>query len=389
MEVSQDMIGQSQNLVASLATLVAAAVVITALAPILLPLLLLTAVPQALASIAGERVAYLAILKTFHERRMLSMLRWHLTHKEQADQIRTDTFAPYMLDKYRASGVRVDRVNDQAAWQRVRINVVGSAVSGLASALMWAGVMVLLGTATISAAAAGTLVFALRSASGGLYGIVGYGSELMRTGRYLDDWEAFVQEAAGQRLDRGTIVPDHPRHVALHQVTYRYPEADSDTLHEVDFEVRQGEIVAVVGENGSGKTTLMKLLSGLNLPASGVVTWDGVSTRDLDPHALWKQCAVVPQEFARWPMTARENIQLGQPQFDMDEAIHRAAAASGADAVIEVLRSGLGTLLAREWWGGQALSSGQWQRIAGARAIHRDAGLLVIGVEEQRNSRWR
>ncbi|MFF5210175.1 ATP-binding cassette domain-containing protein [Streptosporangium sp. NPDC000396] len=377
-EVSRDMIGQSQNLVSSLATLTAAAVVIATLAPILLPLLLLIAIPQALASIAGERVAYLAILKTFHERRVLSMLRWHLTHKEQADQIRTDTLAPYLLDKYRASGVRVDRVNDQAAWQRAKISLVGAGISGMASALMWGGVMVLLGTGNISAAAAGTLVFALRSAAGGLHGIVGYGSELMRTGRYLDDWEAFIAEAGGQRLDRGAIVPDRPRHVALHQVTYRYPEAEADTLHEVDFEVRQGEIVAVVGENGSGKTTLMKLLSGLNLPTSGVVTWDGVSTRDLDPHALWKQCAVVPQEFARWPMTARENIHLGQPQPDRDEAVRRAAAASGADAVINVLRSGLGTLLAREWWGGQALSSGQWQRIACARAIHRNAGLLVM-----------
>ncbi|WP_433435377.1 ATP-binding cassette domain-containing protein [Nonomuraea sp. CA-141351] len=376
--VSQDMIGESQNLVASLTTLIAATVVIATLAPVLLPLLVLTTVPQALASLAGERVAYLAILKTFQERRMLSMLRWHLTHKEQADQIRTDTLAPYLLAKYRAFGVRVDRVNDDAAWKRAKINLVGSSIGGLASALMWAGVMLLLGTGAITAAAAGTLVFALRSASSGLHGIVGYGSELMRTGRYMDDWEAFIQETAGQRLDRGTIVPDRPKQVALHQVTYRYPEAEAATLHEVDFEVRQGEIVAVVGENGSGKTTLMKLLSGLNLPTEGVVTWDGVSTRDLDPHALWKQCAVVPQEFARWPMTARENIHLGQPQPGGDDAVHRAAAASGADAVINVLRSGLGTLLAREWWGGQALSSGQWQRIAGARAIHRNAGLLVM-----------
>ncbi|WP_433216705.1 ATP-binding cassette domain-containing protein [Microtetraspora malaysiensis] len=377
-EVSRDMIGQSQNLVSSAATLIAAAVVIAALAPILLPLLALTAVPQAVASIAGERITYLATLRTFHDRRMLNMLRWHLTHKDQADQIRTDTLAPYLLDKYRTSGVRVDRTNDQAAWQRARINLVGSAVSGLASALMWAGVMLLLGTGHISAAAAGTLVFTLRSAARGLYGIVGYGADLMRTGRYMDDWESFIQEAAGQRLDRGDIVPGRPQHVALHRVTYRYPEADHDTLREVDFEVRRGEIVAVVGENGSGKTTLMKLLSGLNLPTSGVVAWDGVSTRDLDPHALWKRCAVVPQEFARWPMTARENIHLGQPRPEVDDAVRRAAAASGADTVISVLRSGLDTLLAREWWGGQALSSGQWQRIAGARAIHRNAGLLVM-----------
>ncbi|GAT68872.1 ABC transporter [Planomonospora sphaerica] len=377
-EVSRDMIGESQNLVSSAATLIAAAVVVGALAPVLLPLLVLTALPQALASVAGERVTYLATLRTFRDRRMLNMLRWYLSHKDQADQIRTDTLASYLLDKYRASGVRVDRTVDEATWQRAKISLVGSAVSGLAAALMWAGVMVLLGTGHIGAAAAGTLVFALRSASGGLHGIVGYGADLMRTGRYMDDWESFIDEAAGQRLDRGALTPDRPRQVALHQVTYRYPEAESDTLRKVDFEVRQGEIVAVVGENGSGKTTLMKLLCGLNLPTAGLVTWDGISTRDLDPYALWKECAVVPQEFARWPMTARENITLGQPQPDGDAAVHRAAAASGADAVITVLRSGLGTLLAREWWNGQALSSGQWQRIAVARAIHRDAGLLVM-----------
>ncbi|MCT9935210.1 tyrosine-type recombinase/integrase [Planotetraspora sp. A-T 1434] len=57
----------------------------------------------------------------------------------------------------------------------------------------------------------------------------------------MDDWESSIQEAAGQRLDRGDIMPGRPRHVALHQVTYRYPEADHDILHEVDFEVRQGE----------------------------------------------------------------------------------------------------------------------------------------------------
>lgn len=111
-------------------------------------------------------------------------------------------------------------------------------------------------------------------------------------------------------------MPDRPKQVTLHQVTYRYPEADQDTLHEVDFEVRQGAIVAVVGENCSGKTTLMKLLSGLNLPTDGVVTWDGVSTRDLDPHALWKRCAVVPHEFARWPMAARVMTSAFSPLAD-------------------------------------------------------------------------
>ncbi|TLS44384.1 ABC transporter ATP-binding protein [Streptomyces montanus] len=377
-DVSRDMIGQSQNYISSLATLIAAAVVLASLYPLLLPLLLMAAVPQAIAAIRGERVTYLAVVATHKDRRVMTMLRWHLIAKDQSDQVRTDTLAPYLLSRYKASAERVEATSDTAAWDRAKIAVVGAAATGLASSAVWGAVFLLLGTGRISAAAAGTAVFALRSAATGLQGLVGYGRDLLRTGLYLDDWERFVTEAAGQRLDRGIITPQRPRHIALRKVSFRYPEADEDTLHEVDFEVRQGEIVAVVGENGSGKSTLMKLLSGLNLASSGVVTWDGVSVADLDPHAMWRQTSVVPQDFARWPMTARENITLGQPCAEGDVAVKRAARASGADDVIRTLRSGLGTLLAREWWGGVALSPGQWQRIAVARPAHRDAGLLVM-----------
>ncbi|MEU1477171.1 ABC transporter ATP-binding protein [Streptomyces sp. NPDC005760] len=377
-DVSRDMIGQSQNYISSLATLIAAGVVLASLYPLFLPLLLLAAVPQAIASIRGERVTYLATVATHKDRRVMYMLRWHLIAKDQSDQVRTDTLAPYLLEKYKASAERVEATSNTATWDRAKIAVLGAAATGLASSAVWGAVLLLLGTGRISAAAAGTAVFALRSAATGLQGLVGYGRDLLRTGLYLDDWERFVKEAAGQRLDRGTITPQRPRHIALRQVTFRYPEAAQDTLHDVDFEVRQGEIVAVVGENGSGKSTLMKLLSGLNLPTGGVVTWDGISIADLDPHAMWRHTSVVPQDFARWPMTARENITLGQPRPEGDLAVQRAARASGADDVIKTLRSGLGTLLAREWWGGVALSPGQWQRIAVARAAHRDASLLVM-----------
>ncbi|WP_327248438.1 ABC transporter ATP-binding protein [Streptomyces sp. NBC_01320] len=377
-DVSRDMIGQSQNYVSSLATLLGAAVVLASLYPLLLPLLVLAAVPQVIAGIRGERITYLATVATHKDRRVMYMLRWHLIAKDQSDQVRTDTLAPYLLKKYRASAERVEATSNAATWRRAKVTLVGAAATGLGSAVVWGAVLLLLGSGRISAAAAGTAVFALRSAATGLQGLVGYGRDLLRTGLYLDDWERFVNEAAGQRLDRGTLAPGRPKHIALRQVTFRYPEAAQDTLHAVDFDVRQGEIVAVIGENGSGKSTLMKLLSGLNLATSGTVTWDGISTADLAPHAMWRQTSVVPQDFARWPMTARENITLGQPRPEGDRAVLRAAEASGADDVLTTLRSGLNTLLAREWWGGVALSPGQWQRIAVARAAHRDAGLLVM-----------
>ena len=379
-DFAQLAMGQTQNLVSSLATLIAASVVLGALYPLLLPLLALVAVPQAVTALKGAQVTYLATISTFRDRRVMYLLRWFMVAKENADQVRTDTVSPYLLGKYHAAGERVDDTADQASVQRAKISVVGAAATGMASGLLWAAVWVLLDTGRISTAEAGTCIFALRSAATSLQGIVGFGSDLMRTGFYLDDADTFIREAEEQRIEtvRGTLVPERPRHIALRKVTFSYPGSEAPTLHEVDFEVRRGEIVAVIGVNGSGKTTLMKLLCGLNLPTRGDVRWDGVDIRDLRADAMWRHTAVVPQEFARWPMTARENISLGQPGADGDAAIHRAAAASGADDVIDSLRSGLETLLAREMWGGVALSSGQWQRMAVARALHRDAGLLVM-----------
>ncbi|SEL86397.1 ATP-binding cassette, subfamily B [Streptacidiphilus jiangxiensis] len=375
---ASDMIGLSQNLISSAASLVSAAVVLAIIHPLLLPLTLLAAIPQAVAATRAARVAYEAMIATSGLRRVMGMLRWHLGDKWQADQIRSDTIAPYLLGKYSAAAEEVERQTNRAVWRGARISLVGSVAAGLTSGAVWVTLALLLSAGLISIGSAGTAVFALRAASQGLQGMVGYGAQLFRSGLYLDHWSTFVAEASGMRLARGHGVPEAPAVVAARKVSFTYPTAEKETLHEVDLEIRRGEIVALIGENGSGKSTLMRLLCGLNLPTAGAVEWDGVDTRELDPHALWRHVAVVPQEFARWPMSARENIHLGQPRPDGDTSVLRAAAASGADDVIASLRSGLDTLLAREFWGGVALSSGQWQRFAVARSLHRGGGLLVL-----------
>ncbi|MFF8024758.1 hypothetical protein ACFZDJ_27385 [Streptomyces sp. NPDC007896] len=135
--ISRGIIGQSQNYVSSVATLIAAAVVLARLYPLLLPLLVLVAVPQAIASIRSDRVTYLATVATHKDRRAKRMLRRHLIAKDQSDQVRTDTLAPYLLKKYEAGAVRVEATSNTATWDRAKIAFVGAAATGLASSLVW------------------------------------------------------------------------------------------------------------------------------------------------------------------------------------------------------------------------------------------------------------
>lgn len=380
-DVAQDLLTESQDLMACAASLIAAAGVVTLLHPVLLPLLLLAALPQGLAAVRGARVHYQTSKALSADRRVLSHLRWYATEKSFADQLRSCTMSGFLLGRYRAIGDRIDRATDAAVRQSSRYALAGALAGGVASALVWAALAGLLATGHMSVASAGTAVFALRSVGSSLRGMVGYGARLFRTGLYLDDWADFIAEAGGHRVQHGGADPgpDAPLTVRTEALTYCYPGSDRPALEKVALEVRRGEVLALVGENGSGKTTLSRLLTGLYLPTDGSVTWDGKDTATLDRQALWRRSAVVPQHYAHWPLTARENITLGQPYGSGgDETVLHAAELAGAREVVDGLRSGLDTLLAREWFGGVQLSGGQWQRIAIARAFYRQAGLLVL-----------
>ncbi len=175
--------------------------------------------------------------------------------------------------------------------------------------------------------------------------------------------------------------------VQFHDVSFTYPGAARPALAGVTLTLRPQERVALVGENGAGKTTLVRLLLGLYRPTQGAITVDGINLRELDPGEWRREATAVFQDFVRFPTTVRENIAYGDVTVLADgtvstEAVHRriaaAAARSGADRFITTLPAGYDALLGKEWSDGVELSSGQWQRLAIARAYLRDAQIVVL-----------
>ncbi|MET9174329.1 ABC transporter ATP-binding protein [Streptomyces misionensis] len=377
-QVTGNLIDEGQDLIASSASFVAGAIVLAGVHWVLLPLLVAASLPQALAQISAARVRYLANLRSNGDLRMLSILRWHIYTKEAADQIRAGTMAGFLSGRYRQTVARINREDRAAADQGARMSLIGALCGGVGSAVVWAAVVWLLATGRISVGHAGTAVFALQTVGQSVRGLVSVGARAVRTGLYMDDWSGFLDKAGGFRMRRGMHRPGPPKKIEIKSVTHRYAGKNQDALSDVTLTLHQGEVTALVGFNGSGKSMLSKLISGLYLPTDGQVLWDGVPTGDAEPQALWQQVALVPQTYARWPLTVRENITLGQPTARGDAAVREACEAAGADEVVDKLGAGLDTLLAREWLNGEELSGGQWQRIALGRAFFRQAGLLVL-----------
>ena len=147
--------------------------------------------------------------------------------------------------------------------------------------------------------------------------------------------------------------------------SYRYPEADLDTLRGINLKINEGEKVAILGRNGSGKSTLMKLASGLFKATDGLVLYDGVDIRQLHTKDLSRSVGIVLQDVQLFSGTVRDNITMGREDISQENLVE-AGKLSGLDEFISKIPGGYDLQLLD---GGKGLSGGQRQSIALARAI--------------------
>jgi ATP-binding cassette subfamily B protein len=171
------------------------------------------------------------------------------------------------------------------------------------------------------------------------------------------------------------------RGLRLEGLGFRYPGQEGWALRGITLDVPEGRSLAIVGHNGSGKTTLIKLLTGLYQPTEGRILLDGRDLSDWGEESLRKRMGVIFQDFNRYQMSVRENVEAGSIEQSGDEGrVVRSIEHAGADEVVAGLTKGLDTQLGRMFRSeGVELSGGQWQRVALARAYMREeADILVL-----------
>jgi ABC-type multidrug transport system fused ATPase/permease subunit len=189
------------------------------------------------------------------------------------------------------------------------------------------------------------------------------------------------------------VSPPQPAHAEIRQpgraplvrfegVSFAYPTSQQNVLDRVNFELRPGELLALVGLNGAGKSTLIKLLSGLYRPTSGRITIDGTQLTDID---AWRgRLSVVFQDFVRYPLSLLDNVTAGYTAMPVDlDRAYAAARDAGLDKLVDELPRGWDTYLSRTRRGGVDLSGGQWQLVVLARAMYAmRSGAEVLVLDE-------
>jgi ATP-binding cassette subfamily B protein len=249
---------------------------------------------------------------------------------------------------------------------------------GYAAAIVWVVYRALDGDATAGDV---LLVVVLAAQVNGQVGqsVTLLGSSL-DAAKAIDRWLWLQDYAAADGETAQSLPPPRPlRHgVSLRGVTFRYPGTDVDVLHDVDLDLPAGLAVAIVGENGAGKSTLVKLLCRFYAPTSGTITVDGVDLQSIDVTAWRAQLAGGFQDFARLELLLRESVGVGDlPRIDDHPAVAAALARTEGGDLAAGLSDGLEAQLGRQFDGAE-LSTGQWQKVAVARAVLRETPTLLL-----------
>jgi ATP-binding cassette subfamily B protein len=349
--------------------------------PWLLLLLLLAMLPVFLGETRSAVLRYSMLYGFTPERRELEYLSFLGTSSSSAKEVKIFGLGDYLTDRadrlFEKFYARNRRLATTRAAVSAALNILPVSAYYLAYALIV--VKAIRGTASVGdlTMIVGAYARARAIMENIVSGLIGVSEQAL----FVKDLYDFVNTKP--MIVSGPKALPAPRPISrgfeFRGVSFSYPGSSSKTLSDINFTLRPGERMALVGENGAGKTTLMKLLARLYDPTEGYILLDGIDLREYDVNDFRNEIGVIFQDYVRYDMLVRENIGFGRISEMEDESLVRQAAKrSRASDLVDRLPQKYSQMLGRRFEGGVDLSVGQWQKIALARAYMRDAQVMIL-----------
>ena len=375
------MIQAMGRLIQQVITTITLSISIMVFSPWLLLLLVVGVIP---AFVGETHFAFLGYAKNFRQtpiRRQLDYLRILGGSKEAAKELKLFGLRDFLTGRFKTLSTQVYEEDIALARKKV---VAGSVLSAIGTAGYYTAYVYAVWRTVTGVFSFGTLTLlanAIREASSNLQQTFSTLSTIADQALFLTDLIAFFEMKPTIRSKPNALPAPRPirQGFEFRNVSFRYPGASRLVLNQLNFQLRPGERVALIGENGEGKTTIVKLLCRLYDPFEGQILLDGIDLREYNLEDLYSEIGVIFQDYMRYEMTARENIAVGRiEQLENMELVRESAHKSMAEDVVAKLAGGYDQMLGRRFENGVDLSGGEWQKVALARAYLRDAQVLIL-----------
>ena len=348
-------------------------------------LLVLLALAAAVLSLLLERRVNSQLYEFFYketpEEREREYLADLLVQPRTTKEIRAYVLADYLLGRHRDRSEELFRLRERMYRSGTRISLLTGFVTGTALALAYLFLAVQGASGAIGPGGVVLVIGAFTSVSQTLGNISSTFVAVDQHTTFLDDYFSFLSIAPL------IPVPAEPKQlpqalvdgIEFDNVGFSYPGGTEPAVEGLNLHIRNGELMALVGENGAGKSTLVKLLMRFYDTDKGSVRVGGVDLKDVDPVALRSRIGVLFQDYASYELTVRENVLMGRPDVTADdERVMAALRNSRSEWLVKKMPNGLDSKVGRLFEGGHDLSGGEWQRLALARIMYRDADIWIL-----------
>jgi ATP-binding cassette subfamily B protein len=349
--------------------------------PWLIVLLFITILPSFIGESYFNDQTYALSRRQTPERRELDYLRYLGASDETAKEVKIFGLSGFIIEKFEALADKFYLSN-----RKITINrSVWGTVFTLLGSLGYYGAYVYIILETISGnISIGKLTFlagSFRQLKSLMESILTRFSAVSQGAIYLSDFFEFFEIKPAITTNNNPLRFPSPILIGFEfqNVGFRYQHAENWASRHLNFTLKAGEKIALVGENGAGKTTLVKLLARLYDPTEGRILLDGRDLRLYDIVSLRQNIGIIFQDYLRYQMRVSDNIAVGNIiQKENRPLIISAAEQSLASDLVGRLPSGYEQMLGKRFQEGVELSGGEWQKVALARAYMRQAQVLIL-----------